>query len=132
MQNCLREVNLTYCLIYLDDIIIFSQTAEEHLHHLHAVFDQFREYNLKLNPSKCSFFRNKITYLAHQVLEIGVCPSDSNLKVIAECTPPQTYMEVCTFLNLVGHYRGFIKGFICIEQPLSKYLTGEGASRMSE
>ena len=65
MQNCLRELNLTYCLIYLDDIIIFLQMAEEHLHHLHIVFDQFREHNLKLKPSKCDFFRNEITYLAH-------------------------------------------------------------------
>ena len=65
MQNCLRELNLTYCLIYLDDIVVFSQTAEEYPHCLHIVFDQFREYNLKLKPSKCDFFRNKVTYLAH-------------------------------------------------------------------
>ena len=65
MQNCLGELNLIYCLIYLDDIVIFSHTAEEHLHHLHVVFDQFREHNLKLKPSKCNFFREEITYLAH-------------------------------------------------------------------
>ena len=75
LQNCLREPNLTYCLIYLDDIIIFSQTAEEHLHHLCIIFDQFREHNLKLKPSKCDFFRNEITYLAHWVLKDGVCPA---------------------------------------------------------
>ena len=67
MQNCLWELNLIYCLIYLDDIIIFSQMAEEHLYHLHIIFDQFREHNLKWNPSKCDFYRNEITYLAHQV-----------------------------------------------------------------
>ena len=65
MQNCLGELNLTYCLIYLDNIVVFSQTAEEHLHHLCFIFDQFREHNLKLKPSKCSFFREEITYLAH-------------------------------------------------------------------
>ena len=48
MQNCLGELNLIYCLIYLDDIIIFSWMAEEHLHRLHVVFDWFREYNLKV------------------------------------------------------------------------------------
>ena len=52
MQNCLGELNLIYCLIYLDDLIMFSQTAEEHLHRLHIVFDLLREYNLKLKPSK--------------------------------------------------------------------------------
>ena len=132
MQNCLRELNLTYCLIYLDNIIIFSETAEEHLHHLHIIFDQFREHNLELKPSKCDFFRNEITYLAHHISKNGVPLSSSNLEAIAECTPPQTYMEVHAFLGLVGHYRRFIKGFMHITQPLSEYLTGEGSSRQSE
>ena len=55
-----------------------------------------------------------------------------NLKAIAECTLLQTYTEVCTFLGLVSHYQRFIKGFTCITQLLSKYLTREGASRKSE
>ena len=67
MQICLGELNLIYCLIYLDDLIMFSQTAEEHLHRLHIVFGQLREYNLKLKPSKCSLFKEEINYLAHQV-----------------------------------------------------------------
>ena len=62
----------------------------------------------------------------------GVCPINLNLEAIAECTLPQTYTEVHIFLGLVGHYRRFIKGFTCIAQPLSKYLTGEGASRKLE
>ena len=65
MQNCLSKLNLIYCLIYLDDIIVFSQIVEEHLHRLCVVFDQFREYNLKLKPSKCSLFKEEIIYLAH-------------------------------------------------------------------
>ena len=126
------ELNLTYCLIYLDDIVIFSQTAEEHLHSLCIFFDWFREHNLKLKLPKCDFFRNKITYLAHQVSKDGVHPSNSNLEAITECALPQTYTEVHAFLSLMGHYRRFIRGFTCIAQPLSKYLTGEGASRKSE
>ena len=62
----------------------------------------------------------------HQVSKDGVCPSKSNLGAIAECVPPQTYMEVCAFLGLVGHYRRFIA------QLLSKHLAWEGASRKSE
>ena len=104
MQNCLSELNLIYCLIYLDDIVVFSWTAEEHLHWLLVVFNQFREYNLKLKPSKCSSFKEEITYLAHWVSKEGVQPSNLNLKVIAECAPPQTYMEVCTYLGLVDLY----------------------------
>ena len=132
IQNCLGELNLIYCHIYLDDIVIFLHTAEEHLHHLCVVFDWFREHNLKLKLSKCNFFREEITYLVHQVSKEGVWPSNSNLKAIAECTPPQTYMEVCAFLGLVGHYRRFIKGLAHIAQPLNNHLTGEGAGRKSE
>ena len=60
MQNCLSELNLIYYLIYLDKIIVFSQMAEEHLHRPHVVFDWFREYNLKLKPSKCSLFKKRL------------------------------------------------------------------------
>ena len=65
MQNCLSTLNLIYCLIYLDDIIVFSQMAEKHPHRLHVVFDQFMEYNPKLKPSKCSLFKEEINYLVH-------------------------------------------------------------------
>ena len=67
MQNTLGELNLTYCVIYLDDVISFGYTEEEHLEHLHVVFERFWEFNLKLKPSKCSFFQSEIIYLAHHV-----------------------------------------------------------------
>ena len=93
MQNCLGRLNLIYCLIYLDNLIVFSWTADEHLHQLCVVFDQLREYNLKLKPSKCSLFKEEINYLAHRVSKQGVQPSDANLKAIAECVLLQTYMS---------------------------------------
>ena len=72
MQNCLSELNLIYCLIYLDDLVIFLWRTEEHLHQLWVVLDQFREYNLKYNPSECSAFKEEINYLAHWVSSEGV------------------------------------------------------------
>ena len=66
MQNCLGELNLTYTLIYLDDVITFSCTPEEHLIQLRAMLEQFLEHGLKLKPSKCSFFRGEIDYLGHK------------------------------------------------------------------
>ena len=68
MQNTLGEMNLMYCMIYLDDVIIFGHTEEEHLECLHIVFKRFQEFNLKLKPSKCWFFQSEIVYLAHHVL----------------------------------------------------------------
>ena len=111
---------------------MFLQTAEEHLHCLRVVFNCLREYNLKLKPLKCSLFREEINYLAHKVSKAGICPSDINVKAIAEYAPLQTYTEIRAFLGLVGHYRCFIKGFAQIAQPLNGHLAGEGACRKSE
>ena len=72
MQNCMGELNVVYCIIYLDDLIMFLQTAEEHLHCLRVVFDCLQEYNLKLKPSKCNLFREEINYLAHKVSKAGI------------------------------------------------------------
>ena len=132
MQNCLSELNLIYCLIYLDDVIVFLETAEEHLLWLCVVFGWLREYNLKLKPSKYSLLKKEINYLPYWVSKQGVWPSDANLKAIAECVPLQTYMEIFAFLGLIGHYRQFIKCFAWIAQPLNEHLAREGASRKSE
>ena len=132
MQYCMGELNFIYCLIYLDDLIMFSQTAEEHLHQLRVVFDCLREYNLKLKPSKCSLFKEEINYLAHKVSKKGVRPSNINVRAITEYAPLQTYTEIRAFLDLVGHCRQFIKGFAWMAQPLNEHLAGEGASQKLE
>ena len=111
MQNCLGELNLTYCLIYLDDVIVFSEMPEEHLQRMHVVFNRLREHSLKLKPSKCEVFKSEINYLAHHVSQKGVLPSKKNLESIAQCPPPDTYTKVKSFVGLVGYYRHFIKGF---------------------
>ena len=90
MQNCLRELNLTYALIYLDDVIVFSRTEEEHLHRLQVVFDRFLEHGLKLKPSKCHFLQDKITFLGHEISADGMRLGTANLKAIAEMALPKT------------------------------------------
>ena len=132
MLNCLGELNLTYCLIYLDDVIIFSQTKEEHLERMRVVFDQFQEHGLKLKPSKCEVFKTKINYLAHHVSKRGVLPSKKNLKAIAQCPPPDTYTKFKSFVGLVGHYRHFIKGFTNIASPLYDLTSEENKDKKSE
>ena len=132
MLNCLDELNLTYCLIYLDDVIIFSRTEEEHLERMRVVFDQFQEHGLKLKPSKCEVFKTEINYLAHHVSKRGVLPSKKNLEAIAQCPPPDTYTKVKSFVGLVGHYRHFIKGFANIAAPLYDLTSGENKDKKSE
>ena len=99
MQNCLGELNLTYCLIYLDDVIVFSEMPEEHLQRMRVVFNRLREQGLKLKPSKCKVFKSEINYLAHHVSQKGVLPSKKNLESIARCLPLDTYTKVKSLLD---------------------------------
>ena len=132
MQNCLGELNLTYCLIYLDDVIVFYDTPDEHLQRMHVVFDRLHEHGLKLKPSKCEVFKSEINYLAHHVSRKGVLPSKKNLESIAQCPPPDTYTKVKSFVGLVGHYRHFIKGFAKIAAPLYDLTSGDNKDKNSE
>ena len=122
MQKTLGELNLTYCIIYLNDVIVFRCTEEEHLEHLQVVFEHFREFNLKLKPSKCNLFQFEIIYLVHHVSKEGVHPSKDNMHVIEEFTMPETFTQVRVFCGLAGHYRQFIKGFVNIACPLYDVL----------
>ena len=125
MQNTLGELNLMYCIIYLDDVIVFGRTEKEHLEQLRVVFKRFREFNLKLKPSKCSFFQSEIMYLAHHVSRRGILPSQENVWAVQEFLMPKTYMQVRAFCRLAGHYKRFIKGFANIAHPLYDVLGKE-------
>ena len=132
MQNCLGELNLTYCLIYLDDVIVFSDMPDEHLQRMRVVFDRLCEHGLKLKTSKCEVFKSEINYLAHHISWKGVLPSKKNLESIAQCLPPDTYTKVKSFVGLVGHYRCFIKGFAKIAAPLYDLTSGDNKDKKSE
>ena len=124
MQNCLGELNLTYTLIYLDDVIVYSHTEEEHLTRLRAMFERFWEGGLKLKPSKCNFFRTEINYLGHTVSAKGMEPGMDGIKAIAEMALPMTYTGICQFLGATGCFRRFIKGYANIAKPLNDLLSG--------
>ena len=132
MQNCLGKLNLTYCLIYLDDVIVFSKTPKEHLQRMRVVLDHLREHSLKMKPSKCDAFKPEIYYLPHHVSQKGVLPSKKNLESIAQCPPPHTYTKVKSFVGLVGHYRCFMKGFAKIAAPLYNLTSGTNKDKKSE
>ena len=131
MQNCLGELNLTYCLIYLDDVIVFSEMPEDHPRECEWSQSPLRTWP-QLKPSKCDVFKLKINYLAHHVSQKGVLPSQKNLESIAQCPPPDTYTKVKSFVGLVGHYRCFIKGFANIAAPLYDLTSGDNKDKKSE
>ena len=104
MQNCLGELNLTYALIYLHDIVVFSDTEKEHVKRLAAVFERFHEDGLKLKPSKCEFFKEEINYLGHRVSADGMKLGTDNLDGIAAMAPPTTATGIRQFLGATGFY----------------------------
>ena len=132
MQNCLGELNLTYTLIYLDDVIVYSKTEEEHLVRLCAVLERFMEHSLKLKPSKCNFFCTEISYLRHKVSAAGMEPGTEGLKGIAKIAPPTMYTQVRKFLGTMGYFRHFIKGYARIAKPLNDLLQGENSKLKSQ
>ena len=132
MQNCLGELNLTYALIYLDDVIVYYKTEEEHLVRLHTVLERFMEHGTKLKPSKCNFFRTEISYLGHKVSVAGMEPGTEGLRGITEIMPPTTYTQVRMFLGATGYFQCFIKGYARITKPLNDLLHGENSKLKSQ
>ena len=125
MQNCLRELNYTTCLVYLDDIVIYSGMQEEHLDQLREVLEQFYLNGLKVKPSKCSFFQQKKEYLGHHISALGIWPSHDNLRAIVEYPEATTYTSIHGFIGIVGHYRQVIKDFAKIAEPLHDCRRGD-------
>jgi len=118
---------LTYdvCLVYLDDILIFSKTFDEHLDRLATVFDRLDRYVLKLKPSKCSLFQRKVSFLGHVVSGHGIECEPDKVASIAIWPTPSSIAEVCTFCGLASYYRTSICNFAAIVRPLHN-LTKRG------
>ena len=122
MESCLGELNLSWCIIYLDDIIVFSQTPEEHLVRLQDVFDKLKATRLKLKPSKCELFKKQINYLGHVLGQEGVTTDPDKIKAVTEWPRPTTVTEVRSFSGFVSYYRRFIPNFSKAAKPLNTFL----------
>ena len=107
------------CLIYLDDIIVFASTFEEHLSRLQNVFDRLRKGNLQLKASKCSFGLKEVPYLGHIVSPDGIRPNPRKVKAISQMQAPVDVRGVRSFVNTAGYYRRFIAHFSAIAKPLT-------------
>ena len=114
--------------IYLDDIIVFLDNAKEHLTRLRGVFAKLAKAGLKLKPSKCEFFKTKITYLGHIVSSKGIETDPKKVDAVKNWTVPKTVTDIRSFLGFTNHYRRFIKCYANVAKPLNTLVSGENAS----
>ena len=126
-QNLMNKVlnGLHLNLAYLDDVIIFSKSAEQHLKHIQIVLTRLKQAKLRLKKSKCLSFKKELKYLGHLLTTNGIKPQSEKIKAISEMNLPKYKKGVREFLGMVGYYRKFIKRFADATRPMTK-LTRKG------
>ena len=129
METCLGDLNLHWCIIYLDNSMIFSKDPASHLERLKAVFRKLEEASLKLKPSKCELFWRKLAYLGHVISAEGVATNESKIEAIKNWPTPTNVTEVQSFLGFMGYYHRFIPKFMQVAHPLHKLTSGENAGK---
>ena len=110
-----------FLIFYVDDIIVYSKTENEHLVHLRKVFDKFCYAGMKLKPSKCDFFKLYIEYLGHLISGTGIYPLEQKIQVILDLAPPTNVTQVQHILGLVSYYRKFIPLFSSIVSSITAF-----------
>jgi len=118
MEKILNQLLFKICLVYLDDVIIYSDSFEGMLSRLEQVFERLRSANLKLNPKKCCFFKREIRYLGHVVTREGIKTDPEKISAVRDWPIPRTKKQIRSFLGFCSYYRKFIKGFSLIAKPL--------------
>ena len=129
METSLGDLNLHWCIIYLDDIVISSKDWASHLERLKAVFWKLEEAGLKLKPSKCELFQRQLAYLGHVISAKGVATDESKIEAIKNWPTPTNITEVRSFLGFMGYYCRFIPKFAQVAHPLHKLTLGENAGK---
>lgn len=123
MQIVFREDLLQTLIVYLDDIIVYSNNIDEHLSRLRTVLSKLRQHGLKIEPKKCQFFCQRVTYLGHIVAADGVTTDPSKTEAVAKWPRPKTLKELRSFLGFCSYYRRFVSGFAKIAKPLHQLVS---------
>jgi hypothetical protein len=111
-----------FVVVFIDDILVYSKTEDEHAEHLRLVLGTLREHQLYAKFSKCEFWLKEVGFLGHVILAGGVSVDPSKITSIMERKAPTNPTEVRAFLGLAGYYRKFVEGFSSIARPLTQLL----------
>lgn len=129
MEKVMEGINLQEVVAFLDDLIIFSSSLEEHEERLMKVLKRIADFGLKLSPSKCKFFQTSVKYLGHVISAQGIQPDPDKVAAVREWPRPQTAKELRSFLGFTGYYRRFVRDYAKIVRPLNDLLKGDLAPR---
>ena len=108
MNDVLKSVIKKFALVYLDDVIIYSKTLEQHIKHTEKVLDLLRKAGLKIKISQCTFLQTSVNYLGHVISQTGITPDPKKTKAIENFPTPTHISHLKSFLGLAGYYRKFI------------------------
>ena len=123
MQTIFRDELLEILIVYLDDIIVFSQDISTHLKRLEMVFRKLQEHGLKIEAKKCQFFRPKVTYLGHVVSAEGVATDPAKTEAVTNWPKPKTLKDLRLFLGFASYYRRFVPHFAQVARPLHELVS---------
>ncbi|CAF5024393.1 unnamed protein product, partial [Rotaria sp. Silwood1] len=134
VSQILGPTRWQYSLAYLDDVIIYSPTFDQHLTHLDDILNRLNDANFRLNVNKCQIAKTSIDYLGHHIERSNIRPNADNIRALLETPQPTTAREAFRFVKAAEYYRKFIPGFSTIAQPLHKYAptTKEQRSQKSQ
>ena len=118
MSTVLAGLSWVTCLVYLDDIIIFSRTVEDHWQRLTEVLQRLKEAGLKIKPSKCHLLCKSVRYLGYVVSEKGIAADADKIKCVENWSTPTDRESLRQFLGFASYYRKFIRNFADIAAPL--------------
>lgn len=122
LDSIFRDLS-SFLFVYIDDIIIYSRTEEEHLKHIELVFKRLAEHNLKINTTKCKFNQERLEFLGFDVCKDGISPSSSRIESLISAPIPNTVGKMKQFLGMTAYYHHFIRNVAKIKQPLNSFLT---------
>lgn len=122
MNSVLREFINKICVVYLDDILVFSTSLAEHLVSLNKIFEKLNQVGLKIQIDKCNFFNKETEYLGHVLTSRGIKPNPNKISVIQDLKLPNSTKQIKSFLGITGYYRKFVKDYAKVAQPIVKYL----------
>ena len=122
MNKVFMEELDRFVVVFIDDILVYSKSAEEHGQHLRVVLGKLRKHQLYAKFSKCEFWLQRVSFLGHVLTAEGVEVDPEKVKAVSEWKQPTSASEIRSFLGLAGYYRRFIEGFSKIARPMTELL----------